>query len=273
MKRPHFLRTLVIICIFIGCVILLHIFGYLRIIERPIARILHLTSSEIYRLSIWNNGEYELRSMTHDELQTAFLDLQEKYRLKILDIVEIILLREENNNLKNQLNFFSEKKLEYITARITGKHVDPFKSVVQLYFKNAYEHDFIGRPAITEDGIFVGVVKKIEGDTIAIRLLGDIQTKIGGALLNDQKTIGIVEGGFGKSIRMNFIPQNEKVSVGDIVVSSGLTEEIPYGLPIGIIEAIEKEPYQPFQSAIIAPLANPNTLNILSIIIESENID
>jgi rod shape-determining protein MreC len=272
MKRPRFIRTLLAIIIFIVLVVVLHMFGYLKSIERPLGRMLHNASSRVYTISVWKNEIFETRTMTGDELQAAFVELQEKYRTNIVDQAELSQLKEEYSNIKKQINFFSEKKWDYVTARITGKNVDPFESSVYLFFQNAESRISVGAPAITENGVFVGVVKKVEGDIVTVRLLGDGQTKIGVALLNDERTIGVVEGGFGKSIRMNFIPQNENVSAGDIVVSSGLTEHIPYGLPIGTVEAVEKEPYQPFQSAVISSLANPNTLRILSIIVVTDDI-
>jgi len=52
---------------------------------------------------------------------------------------------------------------------------------------------------------------------------------------------------------MSLIPQNEEVAVGDIVITSGLEREVPYGLLIGEVSVVEKELYQPFQKAIISP--------------------
>lgn len=268
MERPRFFRTLFLISLFLLCIVLLHTWGALRFIERPLTNILHSGSAELYSMSVWNEGEYRAQSFSREELQKAFVELQEKYRQSIVDTAELEASREENESLKKQVAFFSEKQWRYETARITGKHIDPFASNLTLYVQNAEGRIVSGVPAITDSGIFVGVVTHVLGDTVTVRLLDDGQTKVGASLLNEGKTIGVVEGGFGKSIRMNFIPQNEDVSAGDIVVSSGLSDQIPYGLPIGTIEAVEKEPYQPFQSAVISPLTQHNTLQVLSLITE-----
>jgi len=238
--------------------------------EHPLGRLFHSASSNVYTVSIWQQDQYETKAFSEAELQQEFVSLQEKYRKAIIDKAAYTQLQDEYTSLLHQISFFSQKTFHSITARVTGKHVDPFMSNVTVYIPEAEASIPLGAPAITEEGVFVGVVHAIEGDIVSIRLLDDGQTKIGASLLNDERTIGVIEGGFGKSIRMNFIPQNEKVSAGDIVVSSGLSEYIPYGLPIGTIEAVEKEPYQPFQSAVISPLVEANRLRILSIITQKE---
>lgn len=273
MNTPRFLKTLLFITTFVICIIVLHVFGLISGIERTFANILHRTSSNVYTVSVWKNDALEDISMSPEEMIQALHELQDRYRDAIVDQAELVQLQDAYENIKLQLAFFSEYTVEYRTAHITAKNVDPFESSVSLHFENAESLFSLGAPAVTESGIFVGVVTQIQDSIVTVRLLGDGQTKIGASLLNKEKTIGVVEGGFGKSIRMNFIPQNERVSAGDIVVSSGLSEQIPYGLPIGVVEAVEKEPYQPFQSAIIAPLAKPNTLRILSIITSNHTIE
>lgn len=267
MQQTRFLRTALVILSFIIIYIVLHSIGALRLLERPIGAFLSHTSQKIYTISVWEHDVYGAQTMTSDELQAAFVALQEKYRLSIVDQAHLQSLEEENTNLKHQLQFFAEQQWRYVTAPISAKQIDPFVSTVSLYLPHAEDEIPLGAPAVTDAGLFVGVVTQVDGDVVIVRLLTDGQTKIGGALLNEEKTVGVVEGGFGKSIRMNFIPQNEKITAGDIVITSGLSPQVPYGLTIGTVEAIEKEPYQPFQSAIITPLTNPNSLRILSIII------
>jgi rod shape-determining protein MreC len=68
---------------------------------------------------------------------------------------------------------------------------------------------------------------------------------------------------------MTFIPQNETITPGDVIVTSGLEPLIPRGLTIGTIEAVEKEAYQPFQKAVLTPLASLNKLRVVSVLLTS----
>jgi len=72
-----------------------------------------------------------------------------------------------------------------------------------------------------------------------------------------------VEGGYGISLRMNLIPRDEAVRIGDQVVSSGLEKNIPRGLLIGTVAVIENEPYKPFQQAILNSVADLSKLTVV----------
>ncbi|KKW28838.1 MAG: Cell shape-determining protein MreC [Candidatus Uhrbacteria bacterium GW2011_GWD2_52_7] len=268
MGNARFFRSFSLLSILLVIVVVLHLVGALRFVERPIVRVLSKGSEALYTIGVRENDETILKTMSGVELREAYISLQDIYTKNIVERSELLQLQQENENLKGQLQFFSEKSWTYYTGRVTGKHIDPFESTVLLFFEKAEDTIPLGSPVVTDQGIFVGTVTAVEENIVSVRLLDDGRTKVGAALLNEERTVGVAEGGFGKSIRMNFIPQNEKVVSGDIVVTSGLTPEIPYGLPIGTIEAIEKEPYEPFQSAVVSPLASPNTLQILSIIVD-----
>jgi len=269
MQNVRFFRSLFLLSTILLIVIVLHVVGAFGFIEGPVTKLFYKGSGVLYAVHLSQGEKSISTSLTGEELRNAYITLQEMYTKQVVDRSEMIQLQQENQNLVRQLQFFSDKQWTYYTGRVTGKQIDPFESTVLLYFEHADDTIPLGSPAITQGGIFVGIVVAVERSTVTVRLLDDGRTKVGAALLNEEKTIGIAEGGFGKSIRMNFIPQNEKVVAGDIVVTSGLTPEVPYGLPIGTVEAVEKEPYEPFQSAVLSPLATPNSLQILSIIVDT----
>ena len=100
-----------------------------------------------------------------------------------------------------------------------------------------------------------------------VQLISDQYSKIAATVLNRDKSIGVVEGGFGLSLQMNFIPQNENISVGDNIITSGLEEEIPYGLILGYVDVVRKEPYQPFQKAILSSFVDISKAQNVSILL------
>ena len=71
---------------------------------------------------------------------------------------------------------------------------------------------------------------------------------------------------------MNFIPQNETIEIGNTVVTSGFEDGIPRGLVIGTIETFEKEPYQPFQSAVIVPPKDFGRVTTVTILHAERNV-
>ncbi|MBU0619941.1 rod shape-determining protein MreC, partial [Patescibacteria group bacterium] len=79
-------------------------------------------------------------------------------------------------------------------------------------------------------------------------------------------TMGIIEGEFGLTIKMDFIPQNKRINNEDIVITSGLEKNIPKGLVIGKITRINKNNNEVWQNAIIEPLADLDNLIIVSVL-------
>jgi rod shape-determining protein MreC len=88
---------------------------------------------------------------------------------------------------------------------------------------------------ITPDGV-VGKVLRVQGSTSQVLEVRD-QTSGVGALLVNLRLQGIVKGTPGGDIVLNNIMQNEKVEVGDMVVTSGGDRIFPKGLPIGTVSS------------------------------------
>jgi rod shape-determining protein MreC len=88
-------------------------------------------------------------------------------------------------------------------------------------------------------------------------------------VLNDDSSPGVVDGGYGISLRMQFIPRNENVHIGDQIVTSGLEDKIPKGLLLGTVAVVENEAYQPFQEAVLTPAVNLSKLTFVTVITSS----
>jgi rod shape-determining protein MreC len=52
---------------------------------------------------------------------------------------------------------------------------------------------------------------------------------------------------------LNYIPPEEKVEKGDIVVSSGLDGLFPTGIPIGVVSEVTKDNVEFFQNIKVIP--------------------
>lgn len=175
------------------------------------------------------------------------------------------LLEHENEDLRNQLNFKNKNNYNIVSAEIISKNLDTTDRVVILN-KGTADGVKLDQPIIYGDGILVGKIIKVEDYISFARLLNDNQSKIGGSILNSDHSLGVVEGGFGLSIKMSFIPRNEKIMIGDQIITSGLEITTPRGFLIGKVSAIENESYQPFQQAVITPEVDYQKINIVGIV-------
>ena len=176
------------------------------------------------------------------------------------------VLEKDNEDLRAQLNFKSKNKLNLLGAEVVAKNIQTTDQVVVLN-RGSDDGVKIGQPMIMGEGILVGKIIKTDNNISFARLLNDNQSKVAATITNSDHSLGVVEGGFGLSIKMNFIPRNENVAIGDQIITSGIEQNIPRGLIIGKIAAVENESYQPFQQAVITPSTEYQKINLVSIVL------
>jgi rod shape-determining protein MreC len=187
-----------------------------------------------------------------------------KIRTLAIDRAGLNQLRQENSLLRAQLSFVKTNK-NYVVAEAMGKNPEPTTNVL-IINRGSDRGIKVGQPVIAEEGILVGKIIKTEKDPSWVRLLNDNQSKIAAGVLNQDRAMGVLNGEHGLSLRLTMVPQNENLIIGDEVITSGLESDTPRGLLIGQIESIQKDPYEPFQSAAIKSLVDLNKLTSLTIL-------
>lgn len=256
-----FLGVSVVILFVIG----LHYTTVGQSLERLFRSLLQLSSVPIYSWSV-SIGGTEKKFDSVEALQKAYeetvTELQEAERNDALCRDR----GDENISLRETLNFLSHAPIATVGADVIGKDIAPLGNIL---FINRGERDGVtpGQPVIIGRGILIGKIVRVDEDRATVRLLSDSQSRVAATVSNHDHSIGIVEGGYGISVRMTFIPQHEVVTPGDIIMTSGLETNIPRGLLIGTVEAVEKEAYQPFQRAVLTPSAALDKLTSVSVLL------
>ncbi len=264
MRNPLF-KTLISILVIIGFTIGFHFLGWLRPVENSLRSIIEPGSKLLYNISIkLKENNLPFRSADEFIAQYKKLDAEvEEYKQKA---TQFDRLREENYDLREQLKFFASSTADHLGAEVIGKNIEPLANTIVLS-RGEKDGVKVGDPIIVNNGILVGKIFRVENDISIARLINDHQSKVASTVLNQNKSIGLVEGGYGISVRMNFIPQNEIIAPGDVVITSGLEEQIPRGLIIGTVQTVEKEAYEPFQKAVLTPGVDLDKIFMASILI------
>lgn len=265
--RRSYLGVLFVITTIIILTIVSHYFGLFFSVEKFFRRGVNFVSDPAYKWGISLLGEdYKFESVT--DLEKAYAVALQKIASSTVDNIRLDLAEEENFELRQQLNYLQQKKFVYVGTSIIGRNVEAVGSTLVID-RGSDDGIIIGDAAIVQNGILVGKVIRVEPETSIVRIISDAQSRVAATVINENRSLGVVEGGFGISVRMNFIPQNEKINIGDTVITSGLESGVPRGLVIGLVEAVEKEPFQPFQRAIITPATNLNKLRLITIITQA----
>lgn len=168
--------------------------------------------------------------------------------------------------IKKEYDYINNYNYNSVIAKIVSHGSDNY---LQSVIINKGEKDGIkiGYPAVSNSGFIVGKIIETNNYTSKILLLNDIHSKLGVNINNEFHSPGVLIGEFGLSLKLNLIPYNHEISVGDIVVTSGLEKNIPADLIVGKVSNIIKNEGELFQSVDVDQIINYENIRILTIIL------
>jgi rod shape-determining protein MreC len=109
-----------------------------------------------------------------------------------------------------------------------------------------------GQAALSPEGVVIGKVHDVSSSTSAIILLADSHSTILARVNNAAHSPGLVKGQQGIGLQMELLPRNDKIVVGDTVVTSGGEDRIPMNLPIGAVTEVSTRQGDVFQNAVLS---------------------
>jgi rod shape-determining protein MreC len=169
----------------------------------------------------------------------------------------------ENRRL-NDLLQLRENRPGYITAaRVLSRGTDRWANVFVLGKgkSNGVSKDM---SAITSDGL-AGKIFDVTGSYSKLLLVTDINFSAAVRLQESRKE-GILSGTGGRKAVLKYIPGEEEVRVGDIVITSGFDSLFPRGIPVGFVSKVDKEAGGHFQYIEINPYVDSSRIEEVLII-------
>lgn len=233
----------------------------------PIQRLVDNTTERIIDASASLRDLRDLRERNR-QLETLVDQLMiENVRLKEAEA--------QNEDLRLKLAF-AEAYPQYVlkTAEVRGRVIgyepNNFMSVliVDMGRRDGVQK---GMPVVTERGL-VGHIHKVGANWAKVLLIIDPSSSVA-ALVQSSRAPGLVSGRLGQDLVMDYIPQEETVSVGDVILTSGMNGNYPKSLLIGQVLEVEQRDIDPFQRAIVRPSVNFEKLETVLVITTFEPLD
>jgi rod shape-determining protein MreC len=164
----------------------------------------------------------------------------------------------EADRLEALLNFrTSHQEVPMIAASVIGASPD---SGSQVLYINKGSRDGLRRDmgVITPDGV-VGKILAVYPDTSQVLRLDDKESGVG-ALLSGTRTQGPVKGTGAPLLSLDYISNDEKVTEGQAVLTSGQDRIFPKDLPVGTVVDFVSDPKTPFMRIRVRPAAHLDRL-------------
>lgn len=172
---------------------------------------------------------------------------------------------QEAEELRTLIDYQTRSRTELVAAAVIGRPTDIGTDAL-LIDRGSDDGIASGMAVIAGDGFYLGVVRSTGPTTAVVLLATDSRHRVAGMLQNGTRTVGAIEGGRGLGMAMRFIPQDERMDVGQLVITSGLDPAIPRGLIIGRVERITHAPQEPFQTAVVSPMVAADRQSVIAII-------
>jgi len=177
----------------------------------------------------------------------------ENQRLKN-ELFQLETLRRENEQLARLLALREQSKGDWVACRITANYPQIGDQVLILD-KGTAQGVQVGSPVVSSEGL-VGVIVEAGKHDAHVRLITASRIAVSARVHNRAKTsVGICEGQGESQLRLNFLPLNAQVQAGDKVVTAGLGEKYPGGIPIGTVEKVWEDRRYSIKQAYVRPFA------------------
>ena len=167
---------------------------------------------------------------------------------------EIIL---ENERLKALLSFKEQEPRFVTAARVIARGPDRLLNIVILDKgeKSGIEK---GMAVITPQGL-IGKIYSVRDSFSDVLLLKDSNFSVAVRLQNSRRE-GVVSGAGYDYCLLKYVPPEENVVKGDVVITSGFDGIFPEGLPVGVVSKVRKEGIEFFQYIEVKPFQSSDKL-------------
>ncbi len=261
-----------------------HEAGYLTLMDNALHYVLDPLQRVFARVVVVTGDLFQTVREVR-ELRNQVEELQAQVDALTVENVRLREYEAEIQQLRALLNFTSEYPISFpLGAEVVGREacdVFPCGEVVGTepnpYLRyitinvGALQGVEIGMPVVSGGAGLIGRVAQVGPRTAKVQLLTDSDSAVA-ALLQTSRVTGLVVGQPDGTLRMEYIPQEESVGVGDIVLTSGLGGFMPKGLVIGQVTEVQQVDYALFQAAIVRPAVDFSRLELILVLTAFEQL-
>lgn len=173
-------------------------------------------------LAVSRDDLADLRSQ-NDELRARLAELEEA--------------RQENERLRQLVEFAEERKLTKLGARVIGRPTSSWEGVITID-RGSVDGVEPGMPVLAAQGL-LGQVFEVSSHAAKVRLITDQRSGVAG-MVQSTRVAGVVKGSIEGDLTLDFVSAETTPVVGDVIITSGLGGVYPKGLVVGDVTSVEE---------------------------------
>jgi rod shape-determining protein MreC len=189
--------------------------------------------------------------------------LLEKQKL-LTEIAFLQSLKEENKSLRKALFLKIQEEFKIIDVKIISIGKNPHFIFINKGKTQGIE---VGLPVISPEKVLFGKVTEVYPSRAKVMLISHSQSSFLAKILNKDVS-GLIKGQGNNLLSFSGIPKNKEILLGDILITSSLTEFYPENLLVGEISKVKKQEIELFQRILVKPFFNLKKANLLFVILD-----
>jgi rod shape-determining protein MreC len=239
----------------------------LRLVRDPVAAVMDWTAARTDAAIFTFGGPNDL-----GEARTRIAELELELEAREREVEE---LREITGEYQLLLQLFNQSQnapqFERQIAAVIGRDTSPyFRSII--IDKGSADGVLVGMPVESTRGL-VGQVYRTTSTSAQVLLITDNLTSIPARLI-DSRATGVAHGNsLAGAMTMNWVALEADMSVGEVVMTSGLGGRFPQDLILGRVTRVERREAELFQTAVVQPAVDFDTLEAVFVITNFEPQD
>lgn len=226
------------------------IFAPLKILSNPLNELngaIHLFSESVRGYFM----KFTIRDRENQELKEEIKRLlmqQQKYR-------EIFF---ENQRLNELLSLKENEKRYVATARVISRGFDLWSNTITI--EKGMNSGIMKDMAVVTPFGLIGKVTAVEGDYSHVLLITDVNFS---SAVKSQETRreAVLSGTGTRRCILKYIPEEDAVKEGEVIVTSGFDDVFPKELMIGYVSKVLKKGTSIFQDAEVTPFQDLTKLD------------
>ncbi|ACL05324.1 rod shape-determining protein MreC [Desulfatibacillum aliphaticivorans] len=175
--------------------------------------------------------------------------------------------RRQNSRLKNLLGFAQDEGGKVVTALVTAE--DPSDTFQAIYINRGSIHGVEPGLAVATPLGVVGRIIDVSPYQSKVLLITDPNFAMD-ARVARTRARGVLEGAADGPCQFKYVMQQEDVSLGDMVVTSGMDKVFPPGISVGVVSRVRKAEQGMFQGIVVTPFVDFSRLEEVLVLLNSE---
>ncbi len=190
--------------------------------------------------------------------------LKKEILLKKADNLLLKQLKQENSRLRKLLNLPLRHNEYMMVTQVLSNANSIYKDQIVID-KGLHNGVYKGQPVINDRGVVGQVISVSEFNSRVLLICDTTHALPIQVLHNDIRVIAIGKG-CSNDLQLKFLPNNTNISIGDMIVTSGLGGRFPEGYPVAIVSSIKDDIKNSYTIIYARPTADLQRLRYLLLI-------